>query len=96
MTDPLSMDDLFKQMEEDEKVDRVNTQTKATPIDYARARGIRPQKVYAALRNGKLVWDSCECGRRVIVIAEADDLFNLQIVDSETDGDTEPTGADDE
>jgi hypothetical protein len=90
----VNTDDLFAQMQADEEHDRVAGQTKATPIDYARLRGMRPQKVYAALRNGRLEWSSCECGRRVIVIAEADALFKIQTqtLDSELDDDRDSTG----
>jgi hypothetical protein len=81
-----NIDDFLRQVEEDEQRDRIAQQTKASPIDYARSRGIRPQKVYAALRSGKLTWSGCECGRRVIVVAEADELFGLDdVVDSEAD-----------
>lgn len=70
-----NVDDLFAQIEADERADRLAEQTKASPIDYAKLRGIRPQMVYYHLRRGNLQWDSCECGRRVIVIAEADEIF---------------------
>jgi hypothetical protein len=94
----MNIDDFIRQVEEDEQADRVAEQTKASPIDYARSRGIRPQKVYAALRSGRLVWDSCECGRRVIVIAEADELFKIRdfSIDTGPEDDTDSTGADDE
>lgn len=73
----MGIDDFLKAIQEDEQHDRVATQTKATPIDYARSRGIAPQKVYKSLRGRKLEWHSCECGRRVIAIAEADELYGL-------------------
>jgi hypothetical protein len=76
--DPLTTEELLAQLEADERADRLTEQIKATPIDYARTRGIRPQKVYASLRSGKLEWSTCECGRRVIVIAEADELYGLR------------------
>lgn len=49
--------------------------TKMAPIPYAKSRGIYPQKIYAAIRNGKLESHHCDCGRTVIVVAEADKLF---------------------
>jgi hypothetical protein len=83
----MNTDDLFAKMQADEQADRVATQTKASPIDYARSRGIRPQKVYAALRSGQLMWDGCECGRRVVVIAEADKLFAFTTEEEDDDVD---------
>jgi hypothetical protein len=74
----VGIDDLRAQIEADEREDFLTLveNPKLTPIDYGKLRGIRPQKVYAALRSGKLTWDRCECGRRVVVVSEADELFN--------------------
>jgi hypothetical protein len=66
------IDDAIKAMQDD-----VEGATKLPPIQYAKLRGIYPQKVYGALRNGKLVWDTCDCGRRVVVVEEADEYFKL-------------------
>jgi len=89
----MDIEDFIRQAQEDEANDRTEQQTKASPIDYARLRGMRPQKVYAALRAGRLAWSTCECGRRVIVIAEADEVFNVQkVIDTESEDDTETTG----
>lgn len=68
----MNFDELFEQMEKDELEDA----TYLTPRDYAKLRGIYPQRVYAAMRNGKLTWTRCMCNRRVVVVAEADELFN--------------------
>lgn len=74
------IDDLFRQMQEDELADKVETTTHATPIEYARARGIAPQKVYYALRNhrDKLNTEHCKCGRRVLDIELADNYFGFK------------------
>lgn len=49
-----------------------------TPIDYAKARGIHPQRVYKALRDKKLQDSRCQCGRRVVCVADADELFKFR------------------
>lgn len=79
------IDDLFRQIQEDELTDKVETTTHATPIEYARARGMVPQKVYYALRNhrDKLNTEQCKCGRRVLDITLADSYFGF------TQGDTD-------
>jgi hypothetical protein len=67
------IDDILKEMERDD----LEGATKLPPIQYAKLRGIYPQKVYTALRNNKLEWSRCECGRRVVVVEEADEYFKL-------------------
>lgn len=80
----MGIDDLFRQMQEDDLADKVETTTHATPIEYARTRGMTPQKVYYALRNhqDKLNTEQCKCGRRVLDIELADKYFGI----GETDG----------
>lgn len=51
---------------------------KMTPREYGKLRGISPQLVYYHLRVGNLVQDTCDCGRLVIVVEEADELFNKE------------------
>jgi hypothetical protein len=51
--------------------------TKMAPIDYAKLRGIFPQKVYKAIRDKRLAPVQCDCGRKVVVVEEADELFKL-------------------
>jgi hypothetical protein len=47
-------------------------------IDYAKMRGLYPQKVYAAIRNHKLGTGFCsECGRKVVEVEVADEYFKL-------------------
>lgn len=88
-----SIDDLLRQMQEDELSDKVELTTHATPIEYARARGMTPQKVYYALRNhrDKLNTEQCKCGRKVLDIIAADSYFGFKENDDtdETDSETE-------
>jgi hypothetical protein len=70
-----SMDELLAQMEADELEDKLSEQTKATPVEYGRLRGVAPQRVYYYLRTNKLGRQTCDCGRKVIDIDEADRLF---------------------
>lgn len=67
------IDDAIKEMQ----LGDLEGATKMSPIDYAKLRGIYPQKVYGALRNHKLKDTKCDCGRRVIVVEEADEYFKL-------------------
>lgn len=46
-----------------------------SPIDYGKARSIAPQRVYAAIKSGKLEKLQCQCGRTVIDVAAADKHF---------------------
>jgi hypothetical protein len=66
-------DELRAMMEEDERNDAVLL----APIEYAKARGIYPQQVYRAIRNKKLVPQYCNCGRKCVVVAEADEVFGF-------------------
>jgi hypothetical protein len=68
-----SIDDFIRQAEEDELKDA----TKLPPIQYAKLRGIYPQKVYAAIRSRKLEQRNCDCGRKIVVVKEADEYFKL-------------------
>jgi hypothetical protein len=71
----MDIEDLLKQMQADELEDKLVEFAYATPIEYARSRGIAPQKVYYHLRKGHLDWHVCDCGRRVVSVAEADALL---------------------
>lgn len=74
----MGIDDFLKRVQEDEEADKLETQTHATPIEYARSRGMAPQRVYYHLRNNRLASSTCQCGRRVIDMAEADELFDIK------------------
>lgn len=67
------IDDFIRQAEEDELKDAVQL----PPIQYAKMRVLRPQRVYAAIRNKKLKDKHCLCGRKVVVVEEADEFFKL-------------------
>ena len=70
------IDDFIKQAEADELADRVASQQKASPIEYAKTRkGISPQLVYYHIRAGHLTKEVCICGRSVIDIDAADAIF---------------------
>jgi hypothetical protein len=75
----MGIDDLWKQIEEDEREDKIEATSHATPIEYAKSRGMAPQKVYYALRNhkDKLTTEQCQCGRRVLNIEAADIYFGI-------------------
>jgi hypothetical protein len=72
-----NMDEAIKEMERMDLEDAAEEQKLMTPIDYARARGLKPQLVYYYMRgpNAKLAPYWCECGRKCIVVEEADELF---------------------
>jgi hypothetical protein len=82
----MGIDDLFRQMQEDELDDKIELTTHATPIEYARSRGMAPQKVYYALRNhaDELKTEQCKCGRRVLDITTADLYFGFKEKNDET------------
>jgi hypothetical protein len=82
----MSIDDFMKQIEDDERADRAELESKLTPIDYGRLRGIAPQRVYQAIRNGKLEVERCLCGRKVIDVAQADIKFGFKDPISEVSG----------
>lgn len=67
------IEELLKEMERDD----LEGATKLPPIQYAKLRGIYPQKVYKALRSGRLEATRCDCGRKVVVVEEADEYFKL-------------------
>lgn len=71
-----NIDDLLAEMAADELADKVAAQQKASPIEYAKSRkDLSPQLVYYHIRQGHLKKEQCVCGRSVIDIAEADELF---------------------
>lgn len=89
----MGIDDFLKQVEEDERADRLEEQRKATPIDYARmvarqtGQSFPPQKVYYNIRNKKLALEDCICGRHVIDIETANKLFGLKKETGDNDED---------
>lgn len=79
------IDELIREMQADDRGDRLRNQTIARPIDYARARSIYPQQVYGALRTGKLQKKQCPCGSLCVSIPQADDLFGFSFVARDPD-----------
>jgi hypothetical protein len=80
------IDDFVKMVEEDELHDRATLATKLTPIEYGKLRGIAPQRVYYHLRTGKLQFEYCNCGRKVVDVKKADEIFEFTTKEEE-DGD---------
>jgi hypothetical protein len=72
---PRNFDELMTRVAEDELRDRAETSELMSPIDYAKLRGIKPQKVYYYLRTGKLEEQYCNCGRKCVNVVETDALF---------------------
>jgi hypothetical protein len=68
----LNIDQLLELMELDEKEDA----PLITPVDYAKLRtNISPQIVYYHLRQGHIIERRCPCGRKTMILAEADEYF---------------------
>jgi hypothetical protein len=86
-----SIDDFLRQVAADELEDKAETVTHLPVIEYARLRGMTPQKVYYTLRNHKkqLQTETCKCGRQVLCIEKADEYFKIKKatdVEAEEDG----------
>lgn len=82
-----NFDELARQIEQDELQDQIDAtlagetsgeQTKMTVIDYAKARGMKPQLVYYYIRTKKIRQEKCVCGRWVIDIKCAEEFFNAR------------------
>lgn len=72
-----NLDEFMQRLEEDEKEE----QRLMSFRDYAKHRKMAPQLLYYHLRNTKGFWgyvESCECGRRCIVVKEADEFFDAR------------------
>jgi len=67
-------DELRRMMEEDERQDA----ELLSPIEYAKARGIYPQRVYKAIRANKLATEYCNCGRKCVRVTDADEVFGFE------------------
>jgi len=83
-------DELWQMIQEDERADA----SILPPVQYARMRGIYPQRVYAALRNKKLETVWCPCGRRCIDVATADGLFGFGVKAEDLPEEEEMAGSD--
>jgi hypothetical protein len=75
-----NVDDLRKQIEEDEAQDKLELAADGligmSVREYARARGLVPQNVYYYIRKGDITQMPCPCcGRKIINVKEADAVF---------------------
>ena len=71
----LNTDELLKLIEADEATDKAKLLSKLTPIEYARSRGMAPQRVYYAIRAGHVQKEECVCGRKVVDVRKCDEYF---------------------
>jgi hypothetical protein len=55
--------------------DQAETVGKLTPREYARLRGLTPQIIYYYIRNNVLKLEMCVCGRKVIDVADTDEIL---------------------
>jgi hypothetical protein len=85
--DELHIDDVIARMEADELVGA----TKATPIGYARMRGMRPQMMYYYMRIGQIKWERCDCGRKVVDVEDTDAFFRAKGSNSGLESQVEET-----
>jgi hypothetical protein len=79
------IDELIQRMQQDEVADRIEESEIAKPIEYAKSRGIAPQKVYAALRSKRLVKITCPCGSLCVDKDAADTLFGFKKEEEDDD-----------
>ena|SRR6266480_7872356 len=92
--EPQGIDAFIRQAEADERLDKAETLKKLTPIEYARLRGKVPQIIYYHIRNHHLETEICQCGRKVIDVATADEYFGEKgpaPYDEPVEEDEEPT-----
>ncbi len=69
--EPLNTDELIAAMERDE----VEGATHLSPRDFAKSIGVAPQLVYYYIRTGKIEATTCLCGRKVIEVEQARQVF---------------------
>jgi len=66
-------DEVMRQIELDELSDA----TKLTPRDFAKLIGRAPQLVYYYIRTNKIDVEICQCGRKVIDVKQAKEVFGI-------------------
>jgi hypothetical protein len=72
----VNIDELRQQIEADELKDKHQQVTHMSVSEYAKAIGEQPQLVHYYIRTGKIKKGPCECcGRSVIEVKEADEVF---------------------
>ncbi len=52
--------------------------SKLSPREYGKLRGIQPQLVYYHIREGHIDKLTCDCGRSVIDVDQADQFFDKE------------------
>lgn len=68
---------------------------KLTPREMAKLLDVYPQQVYKEIREGRLELEWCICGRRVVDVAKATDVFQAKarkrrgVLDTRPDEDRE-------
>lgn len=89
-------DEFFERMEAEDAIDAAQAGlTKLTPREYAKAKGLQPQLVYYYIRQGKILKETCVCGRTVVDIESADKFLESkaqkkeEVSRSHLDADTE-------
>jgi hypothetical protein len=72
----MGIEDLLRQIEEDEQQDALEALEYMSIGDYARSKKLRPQQVHYYIRNGQIKRYHCPCcGRMVIKVSEANAVF---------------------
>lgn len=80
------IDDFLKEVEADELADKAALSSKLSIAEYAKLRGIEPQRVHYYCRGGRLEKETCPwCGRKVIDVEKADILFGFKEVEADED-----------
>lgn len=67
-------DDIDKVIEQME-LDELSDAPLLSPRDFAKLIGVAPQLVYYYLRNGRLEYVICNCGRKCIDVASSKEFF---------------------
>jgi hypothetical protein len=68
-------------MDREQRLTELRKATKLTPKDYAELRSletgmiVRPQNIYYYIRTEKLKLETCDCGRKVLNVEQANEFF---------------------
>lgn len=72
----MGIDDLLRQIQEDEEADALEVLEFMTIGAYARSKRIRPQQVHYYIKNGRIEKLNCPCcGTMVIRVSDANAVF---------------------
>lgn len=94
----MNIDDIVKDME---AFDNEGAEF-MTPVQYAKVRPVQAPQVYGWMKSGKINWQRCQCGRKIINVQEVDDFLRSKgklppVLEREDDGVEGPdTDADDQ